>query len=134
MSTTVIHQSRVQTQNNSDSDFLITDDFNNRMKTKYNSDLTVSLGELGMIYFNEKLNECLYQEDINSKLTAATVAKILLELQKEYNVNLVGSFIFTTYLCSGDIQGVIYISRDKATVHWLHVEEYSEPKKAIITL
>jgi len=123
---TLIHETRIRTKNREKID--ISDDFNEKMRERYNSDIIFKSRKHGLILFNDKQNDEYFQQNIRTDMRANEIAEIILDIAKEYNQNLIGSFNFTTYYMNGDNQGTVFFFEDKAIIRSFEVddERYSE--------
>jgi hypothetical protein len=123
---TLIHETRIRTKNREKIN--ISDDFNEKMRERYNSDIIFKSRKHGLILFNEKENYEYFQQNIRTDMRANEIAEIILDIAKEYNQILIGSFNFTTCYMNGDNQGTVFFFEDKVIIRSFEVddERYSE--------
>ena len=137
--TTMINESKIMSLDHEK--IMIPESFNVRMEEKYNSRLMLGSNNEGVIYYNENKGSW-WQRDIKIELEAEELAKILLELQKETDRKLIGSFNYTSIYVNGIKEGIIFLEKDRAVLYTFEVDHdrWSEaninhsPSMKIITL
>lgn len=102
--------------------FKVSNEFNIPLKVKYNSDLGfLDIDDEGCVFFGTKDKEW-YQKDIKTDLKVKDISKILLELQKEYNHRLIGSFNYTSIYVNAIKQGTVFLKDDRAIIYSFEID------------
>lgn len=104
----------------------ISDEFHQKINKKYNCGFRISISKTGYVLFGNTQKKFM-KEEFRTETRIENIAKVLLEICKEYNVTFAGTFNYTTYCGdNGNVTGTFFIDDNKVIYYEFKLDELDE--------
>ena len=101
----------------------ISDEFHQKINKKYNCGFRVSISKVGYVLFGNTKKKWM-KEEFRTETRIENIAKVLLEISKEYNVVFFGTFNYDTYCGdNGNVTGTFFMDGNKVIYYEFRIDE-----------